>query len=227
MLLLCLVWLICVHAQRVTPPAPPLLVSTDASNMQTRKRRKPDDQSSDAEAEKEEEEEEEEKKAIRNSLREALNASAAASVEAVFAAAAAKRRAAEDSVQSAKAESARILTEVGLYTLTPPDPQLKGAWFQPLHLSSEEPVSEFCLSNATCTATSGSSSSRPAAATPAPSSSCGCGLCSSSRTPGAAAQISRSTWQLKSPCLFQPAFSPPGFKSEKQSAAAILDAMQA
>jgi hypothetical protein len=41
--------------------------------------------------------------------------------------------------------------------LTPPDPQLKGAWyprwFQPLRLSSENPVSKMCLSNATCAAT--------------------------------------------------------------------------
>jgi hypothetical protein len=29
--------------------------------------------------------------------------------------------------------------------LTPPDPQLKGAWFQPFHLSSEKPVSKFAF----------------------------------------------------------------------------------
>jgi hypothetical protein len=34
------------------------------------------------------------------------------------------------------------IAEVGRYTLTPPDPQLKGACFQPLHLSSENPVSK-------------------------------------------------------------------------------------
>jgi factor associated with neutral sphingomyelinase activation len=34
---------------------------------------------------------------------------------------------------------------VGLYKLTPPDPKLKGAWFQPLHLSSEEPVSKIAF----------------------------------------------------------------------------------
>jgi hypothetical protein len=28
--------------------------------------------------------------------------------------------------------------KVGLYALTPPDPQLKGAWFQPLQLASED-----------------------------------------------------------------------------------------
>jgi hypothetical protein len=27
-----------------------------------------------------------------------------------------------------------VLTVVGLYRMTPPDPQLKGAWFQPLRL---------------------------------------------------------------------------------------------
>ena len=32
-----------------------------------------------------------------------------------------------------------------LYTLTPPDPLLKGAWFQPLSLSSENPVSKFAF----------------------------------------------------------------------------------
>jgi hypothetical protein len=31
---------------------------------------------------------------------------------------------------------------VGLYKLTPPEPQLKGAWFQPLHLFSEKLVSK-------------------------------------------------------------------------------------
>jgi hypothetical protein len=31
-----------------------------------------------------------------------------------------------------------LFSEVGLYTLTPPDPQLKGAWFQTLHTSSEK-----------------------------------------------------------------------------------------
>jgi hypothetical protein len=35
--------------------------------------------------------------------------------------------------------------QVGRCTLTPPDPQLKGAWFQPLHLSSENPVSKFAF----------------------------------------------------------------------------------
>ena len=35
-----------------------------------------------------------------------------------------------------------IAHQVGRCTLTPPDPQLKGAWFQPLHLSSEKAVSE-------------------------------------------------------------------------------------
>jgi hypothetical protein len=34
---------------------------------------------------------------------------------------------------------------VGQCTLTPPDPTLKGAWFQPLDLSSEQPVSEFAF----------------------------------------------------------------------------------
>jgi hypothetical protein len=29
--------------------------------------------------------------------------------------------------------------------LTPPDPQLKGAWFQPSHLASENPVSKLCF----------------------------------------------------------------------------------
>jgi hypothetical protein len=48
---------------------------------------------------------------------------------------------------------AGMFTEVGRCTLTPPDPQLKGAWVQPLHLSSEKPVSKFAFQNATCTAT--------------------------------------------------------------------------
>jgi hypothetical protein len=34
---------------------------------------------------------------------------------------------------------------VGLCKLTPPDPQLKGAWSQPLHLSSKNPVSQFAF----------------------------------------------------------------------------------
>jgi hypothetical protein len=42
---------------------------------------------------------------------------------------------------------------VGRCTLTPPDPQLKSAWFQTLHPSREKTGSKVCLSNATCTAT--------------------------------------------------------------------------
>jgi hypothetical protein len=44
-------------------------------------------------------------------------------------------------------------SSAGRCTLTPPDPQLKGAWFQTLHLSREKPVSRFAFQNATCTAT--------------------------------------------------------------------------
>jgi SpoVK/Ycf46/Vps4 family AAA+-type ATPase len=39
----------------------------------------------------------------------------------------------------------REVAVVGRCTLTPPDPWLKGAWFQPLHLSSEKPVSKFAF----------------------------------------------------------------------------------
>jgi hypothetical protein len=42
----------------------------------------------------------------------------------------------------------------GLYKLNPVlTHSLKGAWFQPLNLWSENPVSNFAFSNATCTAT--------------------------------------------------------------------------
>jgi hypothetical protein len=39
-------------------------------------------------------------------------------------------------------KTAQEVQAVGLCTLTPPDPQLKGAWLQPLYLSSDEPVSK-------------------------------------------------------------------------------------
>jgi hypothetical protein len=42
---------------------------------------------------------------------------------------------------------------VGLYTLTPPDPYLKGAWFQPLHQLSENLASKFAFQISTCVAT--------------------------------------------------------------------------
>jgi hypothetical protein len=37
------------------------------------------------------------------------------------------------------------LREVGLYKLNPAVPQLESAWFQPLNLSSEKPVSSLCF----------------------------------------------------------------------------------
>jgi hypothetical protein len=41
-----------------------------------------------------------------------------------------------------KSDVGRTASDVGRCALTPPDPQLKGAWFQPLRLSSENPVSK-------------------------------------------------------------------------------------
>jgi hypothetical protein len=57
---------------------------------------------------------------------------------------------------------------VGRCMLTPSDPKLPIAerrlaprWFQPLHLSSEKPVSKFAFQNATCATTSWASSWQP------------------------------------------------------------------